>query len=381
MFERVKKLINSIKYPSNQGKLYFFNFSPWRMMQIENFFYAPNNQKFICKNLEEALTKGLDKNSNIFIYGIIEFPEVEEYAKENSMPIYRIEDAFIRSVALGSGFAKPYSLSIDPIGIYFDPRKPSYLEHLLENYEFSDELIKRAKKIQKAVVASKFSKYNHLSHQEIKIDREKYDKVILVTGQVEDDMSIKFGAFGLNNSDLLQMVKERNPNAYIIYKPHPDVLSGNRFGNVSKEITDACANEIQTDVSIDSCIAVSDEIHTLTSGAGFDALLRGKAVFTYGMPFYAGWGLTTDHRKCERRTRTLTLDELIASTLILFPRYISPKTGAFCEVEQTLEELKEEQERYFNNRFYRYKINLKGYLLPRVRRVVRSILKPFKLKI
>ena len=350
-------------------------------MQIENFFYAPNNQKFICKTLKEALDKGLDSNSNIFIYGIIEFPEVEEYAKKHNMTIYRIEDAFIRSVALGSGFAKPYSLTIDSRGIYFDPRKPSDLEYILENHEFSDELLERAKKVREAVVESKFSKYNHLAHQTIEIDREKYDKVILVTGQVEDDMSIKFGAFGLNNSDLLQMVKEQNPNAYIIYKPHPDVLSGNRVGHVSKEITDACANEIQTDVSIDSCIAVSDEIHTLTSGAGFDALLRGKAVFTYGMPFYAGWGLTTDHRKCERRSRTLTLDELIATTLILFPRYISPKTGAFCEVEQTLEELKEEQERYFNNRFYRYKVNLKGYLLPRVRRVVRAVLKPFKLKI
>ncbi len=373
--------MNKITYPSNQGNLYFFNFSPWRMMQIENFFYAPNNQKIICKTLEEAQEKGLDTKSNIFIYGIIEFPKVEQYAKENNMTIYRIEDAFIRSVALGSGFAKPYSLSIDSRGIYFDPRKPSDLEYLLENYEFSDELRERAKKVREAVVASKFSKYNHLAHQEIKIDRDKYDKVILVTGQVEDDMSIKFGAFGLNNSDLLEMVKERNPDAYIIYKPHPDVLSGNRLGHISKEITDVCANEIQTDISIDSCIAVSDEIHTLTSGAGFDALLRGKAVFTYGMPFYAGWGLTTDYRKCERRTRRLSLDELVASTLILFPRYISPKTEKFCEVEQTLEELKEEQERYFNNRFYRYKVNLKGYFLPRTRKTIRAILKPFKLKI
>ncbi|CAA6823956.1 MAG: Capsular polysaccharide export system protein KpsC [uncultured Sulfurovum sp.] len=368
-------------YPSNKNKLYFFNFSPWRMMQIESFFYAPNNQKTICKTLEEALAKGLDNNSNIFIYGIIEFPEVESFAKEQNMTIYRIEDAFIRSVALGSGFAKPYSLSIDSRGIYFDPRKPSDLEYLLENHQFSNELIERAKKVRESVVESKFSKYNHLAHQEIVIDREEFDKVVLVTGQVEDDMSIQFGAFGLNNSDLLQMVKERNPNAYIIYKPHPDVLSGNRLGNISKEITDVCANEIQTDVSIDSCIAISDEIHTLTSGAGFDALLRGKMVFTYGMPFYAGWGLTTDYRKCDRRTRTLTLDELIASTLILFPRYISPKTGNFCEVEQTLKELKEEQERYFNDILYRYRLKIKGYILPRGRKLVRILLKPFKLKV
>jgi capsular polysaccharide export protein len=243
--------MNSIEYSSNQGRLYFFNFSPWRMMQIDSFFYAPNNQKIICKTLEEALSKGLNQESNIFIYGIIEFPEVEVFAKEKSKTIYRIEDAFIRSVALGSGFAKPYSLSIDSRGIYFDPRKPSDLEYLFENHIFSTELIERAKKIRAEVVASKFSKYNHLVHQELSIDRDKYEKVILVTGQVEDDMSIKFGAFGLNNSDLLEMVKEQNPNAYIIYKPHPDVLSGNRVGHISKEITDKCANEIQTDISID----------------------------------------------------------------------------------------------------------------------------------
>ena len=370
-----------IEYSSNQNRLYFFNFSPWRMMQIEDFFYAPNNHKYICKNLDDALSKGLDNSSTIFIYGIIEFPEVEAFANENSMTTYRIEDAFIRSVALGSGFAKPYSLSIDSRGIYFDPRKPSDLEYFLEHSEFSKELLERAKKVREAVVASKFSKYNHLTHQTIEIDRTAYKKVILVTGQVEDDMSIKFGAFGLNNSDLLEMVKERNPEAYIIYKPHPDVLSGNRVGHIAKEITDFCANEVQTNISIDSCIAVSDEIHTLTSGAGFDALLRGKSVFTYGMPFYAGWGLTTDYRTCERRSRKLTLDELVATTLILFPRYISPKTGNFCEVEQTLQELKEEQELYFNNRFYRYKVNLKGYFLPRARKTVRLILRPFKLKI
>jgi len=381
LFERLKILMNTIEYASNQNKLYFFNFSPWRMMQTEPFYYAPNNQKFICKDLDDALNKGLNPKANIFIYGIIEFPKVESYAKEQGMTIYRIEDAFIRSVALGSGFAKPYSLSIDSRGIYFDPRKPSDLEHILQTHQFSSELLERAKSVRAKVVASKFSKYNHLAHQELSIDREKYEKVILVTGQVEDDMSMKFGAFGLNNSDLLQMVKERNPNAYIIYKPHPDVLSGNRVGHIPKAITHRCANEIQTDISIDSCIAVSDEVHTLTSGAGFDALLREKKVFTYGMPFYAGWGLTTDYRTCDRRTRKLSLDELVASTLILFPRYISPRTGAFCEVEQTLQELKEEQKHYFNNAFYRYKVNLKGYILPRARKLVRAILKPFKLKI
>ncbi len=370
--------MSNITYPSNKGKLYFFNFSPWRMMQIEPFFYAPNNKKFICKDFDDAIKKGLDSSSNIFIYGITYFPKVQKFAKDKEMIIYRIEDAFIRSVALGSGFAKPYSLGIDSRGVYFDPRRVSDLEYLLQNHKFTKELISRAKKVREMVIASKFSKYNHLEHVNLDIDREKYSKVILVTGQVEDDMSIKYGAFGLNNSDLLEIVREKNPKAFIIYKPHPDVLSGNRIGSVSKDIIEKCVNRVVTNISIDSTIEASDEVHTLTSGAGFDALLREKKVFTYGMPFYAGWGLTTDYRECKRRTRKISLDELVAVSLILYPRYISPKTEKFCEVEQTLKELKEEQDYYFNNRLYRYKVNFKGYILPRGRRIIRAFLKLFK---
>jgi len=373
--------MDDIHYASNEGKLYFFNFSPWRMMQTEGFYEASNNHKIICKTLQEALKKGLDKDSKIFIYGIIEFPEVEQYAKENEMTIYRIEDAFIRSVALGSGFAKPYSLSIDSRGIYFDPRKPSDLEYLLENHQFTDDLLERAKKVRAEVLALKFSKYNHLEHKEIEVDREAYDKVILITGQVEDDMSMQCGAFGMTYSDLIKIVRENNPKAYIIYKPHPDVLSGNRKGHIAQEIIDKHVNEVQTLVSIDSCIVVADEVHTLTSGAGFDALIRGKKVYTYGMPFYAGWGLTEDYRTCARRTKVRTLDELVAATLILFPRYLSPKTGKFCEVEQALSELKEEQEKYFSDRLYRFKIKTKSYFLPKIRVCIRYLLQPFKVSL
>lgn len=358
-----------IKYPSNQNKLYFFNFTHIRIIQTKSFFYGPGNKKYFCKTLAEALDKGLDSTSNIFIYGIHKkYTELETFAKEKSIAIYKVEDAFIRSVALGSAYAKPYSLVIDSRGIYFDPSSPSDLEYILQTYDFSSTLLHRAKLLRKDITTSRFSKYNHLEHSEIEIDREKYKKVILVVGQVEDDMSIKLGAFGLNNQDLLEIVRKKNPEAYIIYKPHPDVLAGNRLGHISQEVTDSCANEVQTNISIDSCIIVSDEIHTLTSGAGFDALLRGKKVFTYGMPFYAGWGLTTDYKTCSRRTRKICLDALVAATLILYPRYISPKTEQFCEAEQTLGELKEEQEYYFSNIFYRYKINLIGYFLSRVRK-------------
>jgi capsular polysaccharide export protein len=349
------------------------------MIQIEPLFYAPNNRKFICNSLSDAIKNGIDSNSKIFIYGIKRFADVEEFASRNSIKVYRVEDAFIRSVALGSSFSRPYSLGVDSRGVYFDPRKESDLEYIIQNYNFTDELLERAKNLREKIIEYRLSKYNHLAHSKVDIT-SGFDKRILVIGQVSDDMSIKYGAFGLDNSDLLEIVRENNPHSFIIYKPHPDVLSKNRDGAISKGVLKKCANLVIENISIDSAIDSVDEVHTLTSGAGFDALLRGKKVFTYGMPFYASWGLTTDYRDCKRRTRKVSLDELVSATLILYPRYISPKTLKFCEVEQTIEELKEQQDRYFNDKLYQFYVNTKGYMLPRARRLVRRALNLLILK-
>jgi capsular polysaccharide export protein len=71
--------------------------------------------------------------------------------------------------------------------------------------------------------------------------------------------------------------------------------------------------------------------------------MRGKKVVTHGMPFYAGWGLTEDagmtREVAARRDRRLSLEELIAGTLILYPTYVSRETGRFITPEQALDEL------------------------------------------
>lgn len=67
----------------------------------------------------------------------------------------------------------------------------------------------------------------------------------------------------------------------------------------------------------------------MTSTVGFEALIHQKGVTTYGMPFYAGWGLTTDHITCDRRQHSLTLEELIHAALIRYPVYLNPNTGEF----------------------------------------------------
>ena len=74
----------------------------------------------------------------------------------------------------------------------------------------------------------------------------------------------------------------------------------------------------------------------MTSLAGFEALLRGKPVWTYGRPFYAGWGLTHDALDFPRRDRRLDLDQLIAGALIAYPIYVHPRSGLPCRIEDVV---------------------------------------------
>jgi capsular polysaccharide export protein len=188
------------------------------------------------------------------------------------------------------------------------------------------------------LVEADISKYGR-SRNEIKLaDRNRH--IILVAGQVEDDRSICTGGFGMTNLELLARARAHEPDAHIIYKPHPDVVAGHRKGHV--ETTEALrfADEIQHNMAITSLIDAVDGVHVITSLAGFEALLRGKAVTTHGVPFYAGWGLTKDLGDVPaRRTRRLSLDELVAGTLLLYPRYTDPVTRLPCPAELLVERI------------------------------------------
>jgi capsular polysaccharide export protein len=150
----------------------------------------------------------------------------------------------------------------------------------------------------------------------------------------------------VSNLALLQKVRERAPDAYILYKPHPDVLAGHRRGAIPQACCLEHADEIVGDIPISSLIAMVDEVHVNTSLAGFEALLREKPVTTYGVPFYAGWGLTCDRGPVPaRRKRSRSLDELVAAALLLYPRYLDPVTGLPCPAEVIVSRLSVAEQR------------------------------------
>lgn len=249
-----------------------------------------------------------------------------------------LEDGFLRSVGLGADLIQPLSWVMDRRGIYYDSSHTSDLEHILQTTIFGDTLRARAKCLRKRIVTENLTKYNVGSgcwHRP-----ESNSRVILVPGQVESDASIRYGSPVVRrNMDLLKAVRDANPDAYIVYKPHPDVVAGLR--NAGKNEHDALlwCNEVVVDFPIGELFAAVDEVHVLTSLAGFEALLRGCKVVTFGQPFYAGWGLTTDLHPVERRQRCLSLDELVAGALILYPTYVSRRSGRYTTPENALDEL------------------------------------------
>lgn len=346
-------------------KQFFIGFSKWGLNLIQHFF--PKGEKYIVSNLEELIKFGVDKDSYVYMYPAKEDFKIRKYCEENGIKVFLVEDGFIRSLSLGSSFFKPASIVIDSKGIYFDPNRESDLEYILNNYKFDENIINRAKNLISLILENKISKYNHLGDKNIKVP----DKNIkLVIGQVDDDMSIKLGGYGFDSLKLLKIVKENsNKDDFIIYKPHPDVVAGIRKGLVKEKDLYKYCDLVIKDANLDSCFKVANEVHTITSLSGLEALLRGKKVFTYGMPFYAGWGLTNDFRECKRRIRKLNLYELVAATYILYPKYRSLKTLKESTPEEILIEIKEFRERYFNNQLFKLKINVLGKSAVMIRKI------------
>jgi capsular polysaccharide export protein len=164
-----------------------------------------------------------------------------------------------------------------------------------------------------------------------------------VPGQVEDDRAVLCGAGEVRtNLELLRRVRADRPQAHIIYKPHPDVEAGHRKGGAGHDECLEFADEIAAEEAIGPLIDIADEVHVISSLAGFEALLRSKPVTTHGMPFYAGWGLTRDLGPVPaRRTARRSLEQLVAAVLLLYPRYLDPITGLPCPPEVLIRRLAE----------------------------------------
>ena len=313
---------------SRRGTLWAPGLSLWKTAILRPFLKTAENRVRFAKQCRQA--------SALIAWGTRGEKKWQAQADAQRIPLWRMEDGFIRSSGLGSDLLAPLSLVLDKTGIYYDASRPSDLENLLNASSLSEHQRERAQALLQQLVRNKVSKYN--LGQEWHLPPEATGKkIILVPGQVEDDASILTGARSVNtNRDLLRTVRERNPDAFVVFKPHPDVLVGNRKGQVVAEDIARWADCQALDADIIQCIQLADELHTMTSLSGFEALMHGKRVFCYGLPFYAGWGLTQDEHNIPRRARQLSLTDLVWQTLIAYPTYIHPQRLEPMQAEEAV---------------------------------------------
>jgi capsular polysaccharide export protein len=268
-------------------------------------------------------------------------PGFRQRCEAAGVALLTVEDGFVRSRGLGARFLPGAAYAVDAQGIYYDPAQASALETLLATADFPAPLLRRAAALREAIVGQGVTKYN-LGGEAPRLDPPPGRAVLLVPGQVEDDASVRLGGGGIaGNLALLRKVRAANPDAFVVYKPHPDLEAGLRRGTARLRDLAALADRVVTGAPLTGLLGQVDAVHTLTSLSGFEALLRGVPVVCWGQPFYAGWGLTEDRNPPPRRGRLLSLDELVAATLILFPRQVDPVTELPCPPEVILHRLRE----------------------------------------
>jgi capsular polysaccharide export protein len=309
----------------------------WKRRRMTEFLGVTGRKPVFLQNPDAAVRVARRRGGSIAVWASREPAGLAEAARAAGIPLLRVEDGFLRSVGLGADFTAPASIVVDRRGIYYDPSRESDLEAILNGTTFDTRLLDRARRLIDRIVAAGITKYNvgqALPSLDVAAGRQK----ILVPGQVEDDRSVVLGQAGVaGNLALLQAVRSARPDAFIVYKPHPDVDAGHRAGAVADAVALRLADRVVRDVSSAALIAATDAVHTITSLTGFEALLRGRPVVAYGRPFYSGWGLTTDQAAPLRHRRPLCLDELVAGTLIVYPRYVDPASGKSCTPEQLLD--------------------------------------------
>ena len=310
--------------------LYLLGFSMWKRAFMGDF----------CRHLSEKVQfvshppQQLGADEKLLVWGN-RFPELEQ--------VLRVEDGFIRSAGLGSNLCRPSSVVIDDQSMYFNAQRPNRLRHLLNTLAVTPAEQERAEQLRLRLVEADISKYNLGSTDPYRPTPTNKPR-LLVVGQVDGDASTVTGSSVIKtNEALLWAVREANPQAWIIYKPHPDVVAGNREGKISQRCLAHCVDEQVTEFTLNDLYPHVAALHTMTSLSGFEALLRGVPVVTWGQPFYAGWGLTEDKYPPEDRLQSRSLVELVFITLVKYPVYIDWDTGLYATPEWMVEKFSEQK--------------------------------------
>ncbi|WP_292123597.1 capsular polysaccharide biosynthesis protein [Brevundimonas sp.] len=316
-------------------------FAPAKRPPVRRLLNSPKARMRYFMSPSRAAAHAAATNGRLIWWAGKESQAVRRAAAAFTGPTVRMEDGFIRSRGLGSDFVGALSVALDDQGVYYDPSRPSRLETLIETTQPTPAQRARAAALRERIVRAGLSKYNLKGQAptDWPVSQTGDREILLVVGQVENDKSILLGCEPdlATNSALVEAARADHPDAFLVYRNHPDVLAGNRPGRLDASAM-ASVDAVADGMDIIDCLNACHRVATLTSLTGFEALMRGRAVSVYGRPFYAGWGLTDDRLAFPRRTRRATVDHLVLAALIHYPIYVTPQ-GWPCEAEDLVQAL------------------------------------------
>nr|WP_225165570.1 capsular polysaccharide biosynthesis protein [Ensifer sp. IC4062] len=327
----------------------FFGFGPWKAYVPR--WFPERDCKVVSRKQWRMVLEGwplrllLYRQPEVYVWGFKYPPLLKRFCRRLGISFFHVEDGFVRSVSLGAHRSPPASLIVDSRTMHYDAQNVSDLEHTLQTYDFAADkpLMERADKCIRMLLDLRVSKYN--MGKRVDLDTllgPKTRRRVLVIGQVETDAAIAFGCDRpVTNNDLVRLAASENPDAQIIYKPHPEVLYGTRAGLSNPADVADISYLLKEDIAPADALESVDHVYTITSLMGFEALLRGIPVTCYGLPFYAGWGATDDRQKRRRSTRERSVQEIFAASFILCSRYLDSKTGDASSLEDVINRLGE----------------------------------------
>lgn len=297
------------------------------------------------KNRVSGSAKRADR---VFIWGNLPSPTNKAMLQQsqiNGSQIVLSEDGFIKSIApCWNDCAKPFkdshSVVFDTRAYYFDATQTSSLELMLNDFGLliSPEQRAEARRLIDRIVSCKISRFNHQPITKANIGRDGKRKV-LVIDQTEGDYNV---SLALADKDtfkrMLETATKENPDADIVVKSHPYAVAG-----IKGYFNDLTENDniyrYTAPINPYSLMESCDKVYVVSSQFGLEALMAGKEVHVFGMPFYAGWGLTIDYQHLNRRTNMRTIEELFYIFYCIYTHWVDPDRGSETTIDAVIDKM------------------------------------------
>ncbi|HVV94316.1 MAG TPA: hypothetical protein VHD15_12950, partial [Hyphomicrobiales bacterium] len=258
-----------------------------------------------------------------------------------SRPHWWIGDGFFRRVVRPGEDPPAVSLLVDDLGPPRDARRESRLERILTDAGLEAHAARGAD-LRARIVSLRLAQECGGADILPPLPTSGRRRILLVDQRRGDPLLDGAAATAADLGTMAAAARREHPDADLLLRTVPGGILG----------ATAAADLIRLDpgLSDHAALDLADEVWTVSAEIGFLAVLRKLKVACFGLPFYAGWGLTLDRSSpagaaALARRRPLSLDAFAAGIIALYPRYADPILQTTLTAEAALDRLADWRDR------------------------------------